>query len=147
MPCGELTAADLFVCRQCGDCCKGFGGTYLHPEDIDAISGAIGLAPAEFLARFCRLSGGRPLLAQRPDGYCVFWDAVCTIHAVKPRMCRRWPFIESILVDPANWQIMAAACPGMRTDIPASCVAACVAKVIAAERNPPPAAPRRCVAR
>ena len=70
------------------------------------------------MADYCRLSGGRPLLAQGPDGYCIFWKKLCTIHPVKPRMCRRWPFIESILVDPANWLAMAGSCPGMATGIP-----------------------------
>jgi hypothetical protein len=32
-------------------------------------------------------------------------------------MCRKWPFLESILVDPANWLIMADSCPGIQTDV------------------------------
>jgi hypothetical protein len=34
-------------------------------------------------------------------------------------MCRKWPFIDSLLIDVANWLIMADSCPGIRTDIPA----------------------------
>jgi len=52
------------------------------------------------------------------DMYCIFWDGLCTIHSVKPRMCKTWPFIESILVDTINWSIMASLCPGIRTDVP-----------------------------
>jgi len=32
-------------------------------------------------------------------------------------MCRKWPFLESILVDPTNWLIMADSCPGIQIDI------------------------------
>jgi Fe-S-cluster containining protein len=63
------------------------------------------------------MSGHRLLLAQRKDGYCIFWDQLCTIHPVKPLMCRKWPFLESILVDPANWLIMADSCPGIKTEV------------------------------
>jgi hypothetical protein len=34
-------------------------------------------------------------------------------------MCRKWPFIESILVDAKNWLIMADSCPGIHADVPA----------------------------
>ena len=109
---------ELFECRRCGDCCKGFGGTYLTAEDIDAIAHYIGSDPKKFIDRYCSLSGTMPVLAQRSDGYCIFWDKICTIHPVKPRMCRNWPFIESILVDAKNWLIMAGSCPGIHTDVP-----------------------------
>lgn len=103
---------------MCGDCCRGYGGAYVTPEDVRAIAGYIGEDPGTFLNRYCQMSGSRPVLAQGPDGRCVFWDELCTIHPVKPRMCRQWPFIRAILVDVVNWRSMADACPGMRTDIP-----------------------------
>lgn len=108
---------DLFTCRRCGDCCKGYGGTYITEREIDIISRYLGLEHNTFFKRHCQMSGGRPMIAQGTNGYCVFWDKLCIIHAVKPRMCRNWPFIESILVDPKNWKAMAASCPGMRVDV------------------------------
>jgi len=108
---------ELFECRKCGDCCKGYGGTYLSESDIRAISHFIGSNPERFVAQYCNLSGTKPVLAQRSDGYCVFWDKACTIHPVKPKMCRKWPFIESLLVDGKNWLIMADSCPGINTDV------------------------------
>ena len=113
-----VTFEDLFKCRQCGTCCKGYGGTYVSQADIDAIAGCIGTDPGQFVVDYCRPSGKKAVLAQRSDGYCIFWDRLCTIHAVKPRMCKAWPFIESIIVDPTNWLIMADFCPGIRTDAP-----------------------------
>jgi len=72
------------------------------------------------------MSGERPILAQGDNGYCIFWDEACTIHPVKPRMCKAWPFIGSVLVDVNNWHIMAASCPGIRIDVPDSVVMECV---------------------
>jgi Fe-S-cluster containining protein len=129
----DPTPERLFECRLCGECCKGYGGTYLEPEDIEAIAAYVGSDSEAFLADYCRLSGGRPLLAQGPDGYCIFWKKLCTIHPVKPRMCRRWPFIAGVLVDPENWLAMASACPGMRTDVPLADVRRCVAARLASE--------------
>jgi hypothetical protein len=107
----------FFHCTQCGDCCKGYGGTYLTDEDLAAIAAHLDIPVADFKKRYCVLSGKRYVLAQRDDGYCVFWDRNCTIHAIKPAMCRKWPFIDSLLKDIDNWQIMAGVCPGMRPDV------------------------------
>ena len=122
--------ADLFRCRRCGDCCKGYGGTYITETEIDNICRYLGLGRNKFIKRYCQMSGGRPLIAQGLNGYCIFWDQLCSIHAVKPRMCRNWPFIESILVDPRNWQAMAASCPGMRADASEARIQRCVSEMI-----------------
>ena len=127
--------SELFECRMCGDCCKGYGGTYLTEQDIKAIAEYIGTDTQTFLLKYCRLSGGSPVLAQQKNGYCAFWKELCTIHPVKPRMCRQWPFIESILVDVKNWQIMATMCPGIRTDISDEKVRECVRESIIINRN------------
>lgn len=108
----------LFSCQQCGSCCRGYGGTFLSNTDIQKIAAFIGTDPASFAERYCRYSGGRPILAQQENGYCIFWDEICTIHPVKPRMCREWPFIAGVLADPRNWKIMAASCPGIQTHVP-----------------------------
>ena len=107
----------LFHCKQCGDCCKGFGGTIVTEKDIERIATYIGVDPGRFTDRYCQMSGNRTILAQADNGYCVFWDKNCTIHPVKPKMCRNWPFIPAVLVDVINWHSMASACPGMCTDI------------------------------
>ena len=120
--------SDIFKCTMCGDCCMGYGGTFITKEDIDAIAGHIKTNPDNFVANYCEISGGKPLLGQGRNRYCIFWDKICTIHPVKPRMCRQWPFIKSVLVDINNWYIMAGLCPGIRTDVPASLVRDCIAR-------------------
>ncbi len=125
---------DLFQCRMCGDCCKGFGGTYVGPEEIRAIAGFIGDDdPDGFAARYCRMSGSRPVLVQGGDGYCIFYRDGCAIHPVKPRMCRAWPFIPAVLTDVGNWHAMAGSCPGMRTDLPDAVIREIVRRVLHGE--------------
>jgi uncharacterized protein len=119
---------EIFQCTQCGDCCKGYGGTYVTDDDIRNIASFLKIDPADFRERYCEYSGNKPLLAQKKDGFCVFFEKLCTIHPVKPRMCGAWPFINSILVDVANWRAMAASCPGMRTDVDDETIRACVAR-------------------
>lgn len=126
----NVTPESLFQCQKCGDCCKGYGGTYVTEDDINNIASYIGISPHEFKAKHCIISNNRPLLTQKADGYCVFWDNICTIHPVKPKMCRAWPFIPSILADPNNWNLMASVCPGMRTNYPDDVIANCVRKKI-----------------
>ena len=121
---------DLFTCRRCGECCKGYGGTYITENEIDNICRYLGLERNTFIERYCQVSGDRPVIAQGANRYCIFWDKLCIIHAVKPRMCRNWPFIESILVDPRNWQAMAASCPGMRAGVSDDQIQRCVSEFI-----------------
>lgn len=128
-----LNPDDFFQCRQCGECCTGYGGTYLSPGDIRHISAFVGTDPDTFVRDCCQMSGGRPVLRVDDRGKCLFFDTVrqCTIHPVKPRMCRAWPFIAPILKAPGNWDIMAQACPGIRTDVSREQLKACVIQELA----------------
>ena len=130
-----MKPSDIFSCKRCGDCCKGYGGTFVTHREIKAIAGYINSDVDRFIDEKCQMSGGRPVLAQGDNGYCVFWDEACTIHPVKPRMCKAWPFIESVLADVGNWQIMAASCPGIRIDAPDSVVMECVKKMMSRNRR------------
>ena len=133
MPSDNIDGNELFECRLCGDCCKGYGGTFVSRRDIEAISRYIGIDSHQFLADYCQLSGKKPVLAQRPDGYCIFWDKLCTIHPVKPQMCKRWPFLKSLLVDSTNWQIMADSCPGIQPDVAVHTLEKRVKKILSDE--------------
>ena len=125
-----LTPDDLFSCQRCGDCCRGYGGTFLTESDIDRISRYLRMQRERFMRDFCQMSGDQPVIAQAENGYCALWDRQCTIHPVKPQMCRRWPFIKSMLVDAGNWHAMAAACPGMRVDVSDDQIQNCARAVI-----------------
>jgi len=123
----------LFACTLCGECCKGYGGTYLSEADIDAISTYIGVSVDRLMDLYTRKSGGRRLIAQAQNGYCIFWDKVCSIHPVKPHMCRQWPYLRSILVDVGNWRAIAASCPGMKADACDASILACVKRALESE--------------
>lgn len=133
MPCDTTRADALFDCTQCGECCKGYGGTYVTATDIHRIAEFLQLSEDTVRQRYCVFSGRKPLLVQADNGYCVFWDRICTIHPVKPRMCRQWPFIPSVLADPVNWRIMASCCPGIRPDVGESELKACVRQALESE--------------
>jgi hypothetical protein len=131
MPSEPVCPEDFFQCRQCGDCCIGFGGTRVTEKDIEKIAEYLGAAPESVARDYCLQAGGALQLAQGPDGYCIFWDGLCRIHPVKPRMCRAWPFIESVLIDPANWRIMAGMCAGINPDVETADLTACVRRQLA----------------
>lgn len=134
MPFSHITAAEIFVCQQCGECCKGYGGTYVGEEDIQAIAAYIHMDPETFVKTCCTFSGGKPVIAQGENGYCRFWkDRICTIHPVKPRMCKAWPFLESVLTDVGNWEVMSASCPGIRTEFPPDVIQRCIRDVLGIE--------------
>ena len=127
---------EIFSCRQCGDCCNGYGGTYVSRGDVEAIAAYIGIDPEQFAERFCSKSGNRLVLAQQENSFCIFWkERICSIHPVKPKMCRAWPFIKSLLVDPENWEKMASMCPGIRRGVPAEVVQKCVKAMLAENQN------------
>jgi Fe-S-cluster containining protein len=122
--------ADFFQCQKCGDCCKGYGGVFVSRQEIRDISGYLNIDAVSFLKDYCQWSGGRPLIKTSESGYCVFWDKVCTIHPVKPRMCKVWPFIESVLIDPANWDVIRSVCPGICANVRTEDLTECVRQVL-----------------
>jgi Fe-S-cluster containining protein len=122
--------SDFFECQKCGECCKGYGGTFVSDHEIERISRYLGIDPERLLRDYCDWSGGLPLIKTAESGYCIFWDKLCTIHEVKPRMCKIWPFIESILLDPSNWAIIKSTCPGIRDDGDLDDLAECVRIVL-----------------
>jgi len=134
MPYSNVTPGDLFQCRMCGECCRGFGGTYLTEADIQQIAAYLSLPLEKFINQYCTFSGSRRVLAQAENGYCVFWDKKCTIHPVKPRMCKAWPFIAGVLADVGNWEVMASMCPGIQTGFPPETIIRCVQQEQAKER-------------
>jgi Fe-S-cluster containining protein len=127
--------SDFFQCQMCGECCKGYGGTFVDDDDTVAISEYLGITASTFLEEYCQRSGKGWVIKMGDSGYCVFWDKACTIHQVKPRMCRLWPFIEGVSRDPANWAAMHSMCPGIRIDVEYGSLLACVRQVLAADKN------------
>ena len=73
------------------------------------------MAPDEFRAVYTRtLRGGAISLRELRGGDCVFYDRDkgCTVYRVRPAQCRTWPFWESNLATPEDWQRTTEICPG-----------------------------------
>jgi len=126
----------IFACQMCGDCCHGYGGTVITAKDSARIAAYLGIGRSDFQSRYCGRSGSKSILAQKSDGRCIFFDEFCTIHPVKPRMCRLWPYLPAVLTDVRNWRVMADVCPGMRTDVSEEEIIAQVKAVLKAEEKP-----------
>ena len=130
-----IQASTIFQCKKCGECCKGYGGTYLTQNDVMAIAAYIHTNPDTFIKEYCVISGKNPVIKQNQQGYCIFWDKICTIHPVKPRMCREWPFIKPVVKDIANWEIMAGSCPGIYTNFPDEVIKTIIEKELAKNKR------------
>jgi Fe-S-cluster containining protein len=107
--------APVFQCRQCGDCCAGRGGIHVKPREVEEMAALLGLTEAEFCRRYVEASPLGPRLGIAANGFCVFLleGNLCRVHAVKPFICRQWPFLPALLVDPDELEHAKGACPGI----------------------------------
>tara|TARA_A100001391_G_scaffold138492_1_gene96860 strand:+ start:1279 stop:1581 length:303 start_codon:yes stop_codon:yes gene_type:complete len=73
------------------------------------------LSVAEFERKFTRPVGNQTSLIEYPDGDCIFLDPKsrhCLVYQARPIQCRTWPFWDSTLETPADWQDTCDVCPG-----------------------------------
>ncbi|MCK5244513.1 MAG: YkgJ family cysteine cluster protein [Desulfobacteria bacterium] len=112
-----MNSSKVFECQKCGVCCKGYGGIFPTDQEIEAIAGFLDVTRDEFLSRYCEESGGRTMLRTAENGSCIFWDELCQIHPVKPRLCKTWPYLKAVLVDRNNLAVIQNACPGVSKDV------------------------------
>jgi Fe-S-cluster containining protein len=104
-----------FRCTRCGNCCTGAPGfVWVNDEEIDALAKFHGLPREQVEQLYTRWLGGRRSLREKANGDCIFFDkaAGCTVYPVRPRQCRTWPFWESNVRSPEDWQETCQVCPG-----------------------------------
>ncbi len=104
-----------FTCTQCGKCCTGTPGyVWLDDAEVDAIAAHLQMPACEFVAIYTRLAHRGLTLREKANGDCVLFDQEkgCTIYPVRPAQCRTWPFWESNVTTPADWQRTIDICPG-----------------------------------
>jgi Fe-S-cluster containining protein len=107
-----------FTCTQCGDCCSGAPGyVWVTDDELEAIAKYLGRSLAEVRDLYSRKARGRRTLRERDNGDCVFLspERGCTIYPVRPPQCRTWPFWDSTVETPDEWQKTCEACPGAGT--------------------------------
>ncbi|MBW3600393.1 MAG: YkgJ family cysteine cluster protein [Planctomycetes bacterium] len=105
-----------FTCTQCGDCCTGAPGyVWVNQEEIKQLAAATGEDVEHFEKLYVRKIGIRKSLVEFPNGDCVFFDSEsrrCTVYEARPRQCRTWPFWDSNLRSPEDWEETCRICPG-----------------------------------
>ena len=107
-----------FECTRCGHCCTGDPGfVWVTDEELAAIAKFLGRPLREVRDLHARKSRGRITLRERANGDCVFFDRQkgCTIYPVRPPQCRTWPFWESNVATPEDWERTCSTCPGSGT--------------------------------
>jgi Fe-S-cluster containining protein len=88
---------------------------WVNKEEIEALAKLVELDVETFEDKYVRQVGVRKSLVEFPDGACVFFDTdarKCTVYDARPRQCRTWPFWDSNLRTPADWQQTCDVCPG-----------------------------------
>jgi polar amino acid transport system substrate-binding protein len=86
--------------------------------DVEEIGDALARflnEPREHVEKlYTRWLGQRQSLREKANGDCIFFDkaAGCTIYPVRPRQCRTWPFWESNIKTPEDWEETRQMCPG-----------------------------------
>jgi Fe-S-cluster containining protein len=105
-----------FKCTQCGDCCTGAPGyVWVNADEIAALAAETGDDVERFENLYVRKVGARKSLKEFPNGDCVFFDTQsrrCTVYNGRPLQCRTWPFWDSNLKTPEDWQQTCEVCPG-----------------------------------
>lgn len=104
-----------FSCTKCGACCTGEEGfVWLNDDEIDRLTDRTELPREQFLLMYTHSVGRRVSLRERANGDCVFWKKGqgCTVYEDRPRQCRSWPFWNSNLESPDQWEQTRALCPG-----------------------------------
>ena len=108
-----------FECTQCGDCCTGAPGyVWVTNDEIALLANELKVEVDEFERRFVRKVGIRKSLVEYSNGDCVFFDTEarkCTVYGARPKQCQTWPFWDSNLRTPADWQHTCEVCPGSGT--------------------------------
>ena len=103
-----------FECARCGECCRGAPGyVWVTAGEVARIARFLGIEPVAFRRQFVRQVGSRLSLKERDDGDCVFYQEGCLIYPVRPTQCVIFPFWESNLRSPGDWDCLAGECPGV----------------------------------
>jgi Fe-S-cluster containining protein len=104
-----------FTCTRCGHCCTGEPGfVWVDDKDLAQLADFLGETPETFEKLYTKDTSRGLSLREKLNGDCVFWDRRkgCTVYPVRPPQCRTWPFWESNVATPEDWQQTRSVCPG-----------------------------------
>ncbi len=90
------------------------GFVYLSEADVGRAAAFLGLAPAEFEARYTIRFRHVIRLRKPLDAQCHFLrGGGCSIHPAKPTQCRLYPFWPELVESTAEWNAAGEMCPGI----------------------------------
>ena len=112
----DKLARQVFLCRQCGECCQGERGILVTPAEHQAMAAHLGLSLEDFAARFLVRTPLGPQVVSRNGSCALQADGLCRVHPVKPRICREWPFLRALLDHADEFEAAKEACPGLAAD-------------------------------
>jgi len=105
-----------FTCTRCGDCCTGAPGfVWVDDQEIAALAEFLGLPMEEVRQAHTKATSRGRSLREKVNGDCIYYDREgrgCGVYPVRPRQCRTWPFWESNVATPEQWQATCEVCPG-----------------------------------
>jgi len=104
-----------FTCTMCGDCCTGEPGfVWVDEDDLAALAAYRQESVEEVRGLYTRWTSRGRTLREKPNGDCIFYDRRkgCTVYPVRPPQCRTWPFWESNVATPEDWEHTCSVCPG-----------------------------------
>ncbi len=104
-----------FECQaDCFRCCQKPGLVYFDAEDIRAVAKVLHTRPSEFKAAWLTRDHGYWVLEVEEGRPCPFLDEKgCSIHEVKPKQCRTYPFWRENLDSRNTWNLAGGFCPGI----------------------------------
>ena len=112
-----------FSCTGCGGCCTGpTGFVFFNRREGRQLARRLGVDEPTFYRLYARETEGGWSLNEtlRDTQYdCVFLEPDgrggrrCGVYEDRPTQCRTWPFWESNLRHPRDWEQAAEHCPGM----------------------------------
>lgn len=101
-----------FICKICGNCCKGEGSVFLYPDDIKRISEHLNLSNQETVNKYAEYvmleiiedTGSYMympyLVLKKSDDKCLFLKSNrCEINKFKPFQCMHTPFVSEFFSD------------------------------------------------
>jgi len=110
-----------WTCRRSGRCCRVSGYVWLAPDEDARLAAARGAERDAFRRLWLRTvldprtGGWREALRERADGSCVLLEGTneCSVYEARPEHCRRFPYWDDVLRDPAALERVRAVCPGI----------------------------------
>jgi len=87
--------AQEFECKRCQRCCEQPGSVYLKEGESERIASFLEQDVYAFVNESCDLEDRTKLvLKKREDDGCIFLtETGCSIHEVKAKQCRDFPFL------------------------------------------------------